>query len=186
MKMVLLNKMALSLSIMLLFWGCGSYHYSSQPPQKPQVTTISSLTLKEFSGWNMQSAYKVWFNDYLATALLQHSHITLQRDSKNHLHVNVQVAPVTIKRYRDTDIFKNRVYVIDKRLHLDAEYELFDSKGKSICESSYSKSSVSSSSSTQSYHDAEKSKPLRELEKGLMRGLAEAIAKRVVESTNVP
>jgi len=181
-----LNKIVWLFFMMFFFWGCGSYHYSSQPPLKPQVTTIKSLSLEKFSGWNLQSAYKVWFQESLSEALLKKSYISLQRGSKNRLHVNVHITPVKIKRYRDTDIFKNKVYVVDKKLHLDAEYELFNDKGKSICESSYGKSSFSSSSSTGSYRDAEKSRPLRELEKELMHGLAEAIAWRIIECTKVP
>jgi hypothetical protein len=182
----LINKIVIPIFVILFFWGCGSYHYSNQPPQKPQVTTLKSLSLKKFSGWNVQSAHITWFKESLAAALLEHSYILLQRDSKNNLHVDVRIAPIKVKRYRDTDMFKNRVYVIDKELYLNAEYELFDENGKSICESSYTKSSFSSASSIRSYKDAEKSKPTRELEKNLMRGLADAIAKTIVESTKVP
>jgi len=169
----------------LFFYGCGSYHYSSQPPVQPAATTIRSLHVKDFKGINTEPSYQVWFESALRESLQKRSFITLDPVSENTLHVSVIISPVRIKRYRNIDMFKTKVFVVDKSVHLEAEYELLDAQGKKIVQSSYAKTSLSSSETSTNYADADKMKPLHVIHKELMQGMAEAIAKRVIEMTTV-
>jgi hypothetical protein len=135
---------------------------------------------------NTQPAYQVWFESALRESLEKRSFITLDPMSQNVLHVSVVISPVIIKRYRDIDMFKTKVFVVDKSVHLEAEYELLDAESKTILQSSYGKTAISSSETSTSYADADKMKPLHIIHKELMQSMAEAIAQRVIDTTKVP
>ena len=169
--------------VLFLFSGC-SYHYSSQGEQKPVATSIQSLHVASFEGVNIKPSYQVWFESALRQSLQKRSFIDLAQASGNGLHVKVVISPVLIKRYRDVDIFKNKVFVVDKSVHLEAEYELTDSSGKKLLQSSYGSTNSSTSDTTTSYADADEIKPLHVIHKELMQSMAEAIAQRVVNATS--
>jgi hypothetical protein len=172
--------------ILLFFSGC-SYHYSysSQPEQKPVATTIETVRVSSFKGFNIEPAYQVWFESALRQSLQKRSFINLSQASENSLHVNVTISPVWIRRYRDVDMFKTKVFVVYKSVHLEAEYELFDAEGNSIVQSSYGNTAVSSSETSTSYADADNKRPLHVIHKDLMQSMAEAIAQRVIDATEV-
>lgn len=175
------------LTLMLfIFLGCKShYSYSSQPPMKPMQTTIASVAITEFSGINTSAKYRGWFDTYLSQALSKKSFIDLNSASENRLHVNVNISPASIKRYRDRDIFKNKVYVIDTDILLHAEFKLVGTDDTLICSETYVKSKSVSLSSTKSYENANKNRPLHVIQKEVIESLAISIASDIIECTKV-
>jgi hypothetical protein len=176
------------LTLMLfIFIGCKShYSYSSQPPIKPVATKISSIGIAEFKGINVDGKYRGWFDTYLSQALAKKSFIELNEASLNRLHVNVNISPASVKRYRDIDIFKNKVYVIDTDIILHAEYKLVGADGIVICADTYVKTKSSSSSSTGSYEDANRARPLHVIQKEMMQSMTKTIASKIIDNTKVP
>ncbi len=176
---------SLILFTVLFFSGCANYSYSSYPPPKPTVTTIESVGIAEFKGINVDGKYRGWFDTYLSQALSKKSFIDLNSASENRLHVNVNISPASIKRYRDRDIFKNKVYVIDTLIFLHAQVKLIGADGKIIYEETYSKTKSSSSSSTGSYEGANRARPLHVIQKEMIESLAKSIASDIIKNTKV-
>ena len=179
-----MGRIVLGMVLAGLLAGC-SYHCSSQPPPKPAVTSIMTLSLWDFDGENIGPGYQERFQSALRRFLQKRSFISVTRTSDTHLHVKLAMTPVLIRRYRDIDMFKTEVYVVDKSVHLDAEYTLTDGNGNTIVESSYGKSSFSSAESPIGYADADRLTPLHAMHEALMAFLADAVAGSIVTATEI-